>query len=351
MGLDKEIYKIFVTTTDLKSAGSNLSQLAEGEIGLFDLDTNLTVEEAGIKNQGRYFFATKLGGKIVKSPNRWLSTNLVTSVAQKPYVAPQNKKVTFTDFKVMCGKDYTITVLVENEMTKFLQGTNSETVLLTASSKPCTDCTATPCNEEEQLHIIKQFLGNTQAKYVTVKYLVKETKGSFTADTEITKTNVDEMIKYNTGKPANDQIKAKIVFEAKPLDKDSYKEGYFKVRNTDFTVVVKDGFVGNGTLTENTKNVVEQGLGFDLNHLEWRQQYNGYRQSNYDFDVEIPVYAKPTEQYETISIVYGNTEQVGPFQYNHPSELIIAVKGASTKIKKVIKKLAENGKATIVGTL
>lgn len=351
MGLDKEIYKIFVTTSDLKGAGNNLSQLNEGEVGLFDSNTNLSIIDTGITNQGRYYFATKQDGKIIKSPNRWIEANSITSVAQKPYVAPQNKKVTISNFKVTCGKDYVINVLIENEMTKFLQGTNAQTVLMTAKAVDCSTCGGNNCDEIDQIHIIKQFLSNISNPYVSIKFLVAETKGTFTQDSEITKTNVDSIIAYNTGKAIAQQVKAKIVIESIPLPKDNFKKGYFKVRNTDFTVILKEGFISNYTLVENTKNVVEQGSGFDINHLEWRQQYNGYRESNFDYDIEIPMKAIPTEQYETIGVVYDNKAQVGPFQYNHPTEIIFAIKGTSTNLKKAIKKLAENSKATIVGAL
>lgn len=346
MAQGQDIQKVFVAKKDgiVLTAGKKLADLAEGEFAIFDTETNLSVADLTASN--RVYFAIKQVGKIVKSPNQWIEKNNVKSISIIEPVEPKNQIVVFKDFSIFCGKDYTIRTQAFNELTKLQDGVNSSTAFGTATSKNCQVCNTDPCKEINPIPVVAEIYNNLKNnKYVKVTLTARAAitgvagiTGTVNAGDPISEAQLKLINKHNEGltgaTPAF--VKVNFKFEAVPLEKDNYQEGYLTPRNTEFEVGLGDNFLGNGTLEKTQKTVTEQGSGFDIRNLEYRsinpEVYS--RWSNYGQQVyHTPAYADPNEKYIQISIRYGRATQVTHHLYDHTSELILAIPSNSTASK------------------
>ena len=138
MAQGQDIVKVFVAKKFISTAGKKLSDLVDnGDFGIFDLDTNLTV--AGFTPK-RTYLAIKMGGKIHKSPNMWIENDNIKSISKTGILEPKNKVVVLKGFTITCGKDYTLRLEAYNELSKFNQGTNGVNTFLSARSEECGVC-------------------------------------------------------------------------------------------------------------------------------------------------------------------------------------------------------------------
>lgn len=340
MAQGQDIVKVFVAKKFIKTAGKKLSDLADdGDFGIFDLNTNLTAADFTPK---RTYLAIKMGGKIHKSPNMWIENDNVKSISKVVRAEHQDKIVTFKDFTITCGKDYTLRIETHNEFLKFKQGTNSLITTLTARSEECNTCgTADPCKKINPIPVVLEFLVNAsgnpyiKTEVTTRKALTNVAGLTKTAGDVLTLDELKTLNKYNKGltgaTPAYVEVDLK--FTAIPLEKTDWKDGYMSPRNTEFVVGIGDGFIGNGTVEVTKPNIVEQGSGFDLKNVEWttiNEKYNT-RYSEFtrkEFNPES--FVDETKVYDVITIRYGVKSQVTHHLYDHTSEVIIATESLTS---------------------
>lgn len=363
MAQGHDILKVFVAKKDgvVLTAGKKLKELKEGEVAIFNADTNLSV--ADFTTSDKFYLATNKKGKIVKSPNRWIDKDNIKTISIKEPTTSANKKVTFKDFKIFCGKDYSLKIEAFNELTKFEVGVNNHVASLVASSKDCSECGAgDKCTEINPIPVIFEMLRNVnRSKYVTVTAIARAQitgvagiTGTVTKGTALTEAQLKLINTHNLTKSVpTDFVKVNLVFEAKPLPKDNWKEGYLFPRETDFNIVISDSFLGNGVLETTTKTVVEQGSGFDIKHLEFKQinpdshsRYSNFGREEY----HVESIADPNEKYTQISITYGHKTQVTSHLYDHEAEVLLAIPSTTTNVQ-ALKTALKALKATVVGTL
>lgn len=340
MAQGHDIFKVFVAKKDgiNLTAGKKLKEMLPDEVYIFDADTNLSV--ANLTASSRFYLAMSKDGKVIKSTNRWIDKDNVKSITVAKPVDLVNKKVTFKDFKIFCNKDYSLRVDATNALTMFEQMTNADTASLVASSVGCGNCGPTdPCQEINPIPVVYEMLRNKQRlSFVKVDVIARANitgvagitgtvnKGTVLTDAQLKLINTHNKTKTNP----NDFVKVDLVFEAIPLPKDDNQEGYLFPRNTDFVISPSESFLGNGVFEE-VKNVVEQGSGFDVQHLEYKQvKQDSYRYSDFGHKTFHPkMYANPTEKYVQISLRYGHKTQVTSHLYDHTAEVVIALPSTS----------------------
>lgn len=366
MAQGQDIQKVFVANKDgiVLTAGKKLADLAEGEFAIFDTETNLSV--ANLNNSNRVYFAILQGGKIVKSPNQWIEKNNVKSISVIEPVDPKNQITVFKNFSIFCGKEYTIRTQAYNELTKFQEGVNLSTAFGTATSKNCQVCNTDPCKEINPIPVVAEIYKNLKNnEYIKVTLVARAAitgvagiSGTINAGDPVTEAQLKLINTHNEGLtgPTPAYVKLDFKFEAIPLKKDNYQEGYLFPRNTEFEIGLGENFLGNGVVETIQKSVVEQGSGFDIRHLEYRSinPEVSSRWSNFGEQIyHTPTYAKVDEKYIQISIRYGRATQVTHFLYDHTQELILAIPsnttaGTVTALKTALKKFEPE---VVVGTL
>ena len=343
MAQGQDILKVFVDKKFIKETANKITDLAQGDFGIFDLNTNVTVADFKPK---RTYLAINMGGKIYKSPNMWIENDNIKSISKNSIVAHQDKVVTFKDFTITCGKDYTLRLEAYNELTKFNQGTNGVTTFLTSRSTECGACgTNDPCKEINPIPVILEYVRNAKRNpYLKVEVIARAAITGVTNVANkaigdvITETELKAIDVHNKGltgaSPA--YVRVDLKFTALPTTKDDWKEGYIAPRNTEFNVGIADGFVGNGTLTVVQPNVVEQGSGFDLKHLEWTtigETYNTRYSELTRKEFHPESFVEESKSYNTITIRYGLKRQVTHHLYDHTSEVIVAYENGATDIE------------------
>lgn len=354
MAQGNDILKVFVAKKDgiVLTAGKKLKDLKVGEVAVFDTETNLSV--ANFEASKRFYLAINQNGKIVKSPNRWIDKDNIKAISVTPATNSVNKKVTFKDFTIHCGKNYSIRLEATNELTKLEMGTNHSGNALIASSKDCSECGVNDkCVEINPIPVVYEFMYNKHRnKYVKVDAIARANitgvngiAGTVNKGTILTEAQLKLINKHNLTKTnPTEFVKVDLVFEAIPLEKGNYAEGYMFPRETEFNVVLSDSFIGNGILEINNKTVIEQGAGYDIKNLEIStiNPYSHSRYSNYGYETyHTESFADVNEKYVQIAIRYGHKTEVTSHLYDHTSEVIIALPSTSNidAFKNILKTL------------
>lgn len=359
MAQGQDIVKVFVAKKFISTAGKKLSDLVDnGDFGIFDLDTNLTV--AGFTPK-RTYLAIKMGGKIHKSPNMWIENDNIKSISKTGILEPKNKVVVLKGFTITCGKDYTLRLEAYNELSKFNQGTNGVNTFLSARSEECGVCgISDPCKKINPIPVVLELIRNANRNpYIKVEVIARGAitgvtgiTGTKAAGDVLTEAELKALNTHNKGltgaTPA--YVEVDLQFTAIPTPKDDYMEGYIAPRNTEFIVGIADGFVGNGTVEEKQVSIVEQGSGFDLKHLEWttiNEKYNTRYSEITRKEFHPESFIDENKSYNTITIRYGVKRQVTSHLYDHTSEVIVAyengstgIEGATGSFEKAVKDLA-----------
>lgn len=341
MAQGQDILKVFVAKKFIKATGKKLSDLTPGDFGIFDLSTNVTVADFKPK---RTYLAINMGGKIYKSPNMWIENDNIKSISKTGVEAHKDKIVTFKNFTITCGKDYTLRVEASNELTKFLQGTNNFNLFLTARSEECWACgTSDPCKEINPLPVILEFLRNSKRNpYVkleaTARAAITAIAGVTAAAGDVlTIAQLQALSNHNKTQttPAN-LIRVDLKITSIPIERRDYKDEYIAPRNTDINVGIDDGFLGNGVLAVAQNNVVEQGSGFDLKNIEWTtigDEYNSRYSELTRKEFHPKSFLDETKSYNVLTIRYGLRRQVTSHLYDHTSEVLIAYEPGATDIE------------------
>jgi len=338
------VFNVLVTKGDKLplEIGKPLSSLTDGQIGFFDADTNLAVDEtSGIQN---FYVAVNVGGKIKKSVNNILSKN-ITSKKEVPCQDETPHIIEISDLKAYCNKQYGLKIEFKNtQIYNHYQHNafSSNYIVDTPCCPGCGgDCEIVDCNE-----LVKRLINainNDNRGLVRAEAINPKTNSAI--------TDIDKFISDNSAvntddDPTND-VCLKIRLTSIPLAVHNFcsiNAKYYKPRLTKMIVSLTEGFECGATIKEIQEGNVGSGLGYDVMQREyealgWESSSGAYRVSETTLlpNGNITYNADPNNKYYIFNIAHNNESFGGWQDYTNDIELEIAV---PCKDDKTIKKLS-----------
>jgi len=136
------------------AAGQSVSALANGQIGIFNFHTGLSVDGTNLNNARDIFLAvgvnSTLGGTnpatdIRKTSGQFFKPSTVNQLTIKGYMPEVEKVIEITGFTAACETDYAIKLLITNQRTYHLAGYNQFSKIFTYRTPVCPLQTCDSC--------------------------------------------------------------------------------------------------------------------------------------------------------------------------------------------------------------
>lgn len=142
MSRNNDVFQVLIPTlATTTAAGETLDDLAVGELGAFDYETNLAIDAP----KSNYYWALKYVNEdgvndIVKSAGTHIQGKNVVSLTNQCYVAPVEKVVQLANWTAECSKDYIVKFEIRNQEAYRLNGYNQVVKQYAAVAPDCVDC-------------------------------------------------------------------------------------------------------------------------------------------------------------------------------------------------------------------
>lgn len=328
MSTNNKVFQVLVASaTPLKAAGNGVSSLAAGQIGIFNVDTGLSITAAVAKEF--YLAVGPASGKEVRfSAGQSINSALVKSVTIKSYVAPVASSFTLGGFAAENDTDYALKLEFRDMQIYMRQGTNqfTKTYAVTTSSN-----LAIEPNQDLAWKMYSELLLDESGLFTVT---INDPVTPFVAFAN--KAAYDVWVGNNAADAPNIIVTATALAET---SNSGINPQYYFPRNTKIIPSLVDGFTEEATLTVTSEGVAEQGSGYDLRQKEYvAGGWNGYpgvyrTSSHLGFpysDLSDAFTAVEATNYAVVHIVYDASSESGHMFSN--LETIVAFPNTTAQI-------------------
>lgn len=341
MATENPVFQVLVTNGNkaLLAKDKTLSDLTPGQLGIFNADTNISVDNTNISTVRDFYLALGIDrdgddtvDDILKSSGQIIQKRNITGMNLDCPVAPLPKIVDITDFKGMCETEYAIRVTLRNQETYLTNGFTPDSKTYTIMTSCCDkeDCFSCPKGDCNEVAVKMVESINSDPDNLLKAYLID-------GDEEI--LDLEDLEDWLDDE-ANEDICLGIRIEANiaAITKFcSINHKYFKPRNTDIEVSLVKGFDCNGTVTVVQDGRIEKGSGYDIAQLEyeaggWNGKPGPYRQSAITglATTSFESYVNQTARYAQFNLIYDQESVGGWLEYKNNLNTIVAVPSTDT---------------------
>jgi hypothetical protein len=341
MARENPVFQVLVASGNqgLLAADKALSELGVGQIGIFNAETNVSVDNTSIATTKDIYIAVGIDRNgdgvvddVIKSAGQLIQKRNMTALNMQCPVAAVPKEIDITDFKAMCETTYAVKLTLSNQEGYLTNGFTplSKTFVIKTSCCSQTDCVSCPQGDcrEVAIEMVKA-INNDPDKIVEA--FVIDPDGVILEGSDLEDWINDE---------ENEGVCLGIRIKAYPLAIQKFcsiNHKYFNPRNTDLEVSLVEGFNCNGTVTVNQEMEVEQGAGYDIAQLEyeaggWNGKPGPYRQSAISglATESFESYVNQSASYVVYNLVYDQESVGGWLEYKNNLNTIIAVPATGT---------------------
>jgi hypothetical protein len=287
---NNDVFRVLpVTNCELLAPGEGVSleNLAVGQLGAFDAETNLAIDKftnpmpkniffalAYLNDKGNVDYRTSAGQVIQRAE--------VVGYTVKTCTEGSPMKITISNFKANCDTEYGIRVEFRNSRISRIQGFNQFSKAYMVKTPCCEDCNndcgTIDANELSKLlvdGINKDQAELVEAVFVAGKALTIATHGTsanYNAGDVITLADVEALITFNATAADADKVYADVQLVSKPLKIGNYCQvnlGYHKLLETVLIVSLIEGFNCSGATIVNEYPVFAEGTGANLMQKEY----------------------------------------------------------------------------------
>jgi hypothetical protein len=336
------VFKLLVSkdNKNLLAAGSDISALTVGQVGVFDATTNKALGAVSLQGKD-FFFATAIDedgdGVIdnilitptIKSENR-VYTN------KKAYVAPVNQKVKIKNYKAEAGTEYGIKIAFNNAEEFKIYGFNNMSKLMMVKTQSISNALNSEIDSNYLTLLLKNAIKDNCGDNVKVKTVWRTTGITSVPDPDVDNDILNVLIPANvTATPANKKY-TDLEIEILPSKlgkKPSAKADYNYPRETVATVSLVGALGNNGVVEILNKPTYEQNSGYDVRKLEYFAKgliESPYRESAI-FNVDDTQFVSDVNgKYVLYVFAFDNKVRGGLVDYTHNQSVIIAAPTADT---------------------
>lgn len=332
----------------LMGAGNPIEDLNNGQIGVFDAATNLSIDAFTNPMPNEIFFAQAYqkdngntdyrfsAGQVVQRKGVVGFTN-VECTSGSPMV------VTVGNFKAECDTEYGIRVEFRNAKINRIQGYNQFSKAYMVTTPCCDDC-AEGCGSLDANVLSQLFVANinadesglVSAQFVARQALTIATHGvsqNYSAGDVMTDADVAQLIVFNSTAAPEDMVYADFQLVSQPLSIGSFCQvnlHYYKLLETVLIVSLIEGFGCSGATTVNEYPTYAQGTGINIQQKEYHasgwagsgpyklSQVTGTAYGN------ITYLADKNTSYNQVILEYNQSSESGWQEYSNPLSTVFA---------------------------
>jgi len=327
MSRNNDVFQVLVAKKALTSEATPITDLEVDQIGIFDYQTNLSVDPA--KPPKEFYLAVgiddgKGGDTLVdvnKSAGQMIQRDNIRYYQAQQYSESKPEIVEISGFSAKCNTDFGIKLEFRNQRIYNQQGYNqfSKTYVVRT---PCCGDDCNPCSPQDGNELVKLFLNNINAN---ADQLVKAEAIDPTDNSVIDDLDafIEENKATNTDDDLTNDVVAKIRLTAMPLNIFRFCDInllYFKSRETVIITSLTAGFECNGKVEVIQDTTYEQGSGYDVRQREYKaggwngrpgpyrvSEATGTASSNSGFKY----FSETNEKYNRVNLTYDQFSIAG----------------------------------------
>lgn len=359
MSRNNDVFQVLVTKGNqaVLAAGNEVTDLLPGQAGVFSFESNLSID--GTVPTRNFYVAVGLDedgdgvtDNIRKSAGSHIQTRNIAFYSYRPFEAGRPMILEFKDFKTSCGEQYGIAIEFRNQQIYRTQGYVQFKVNYVVEGICCDGC-STGCESGDDNLVAKKLvdaINNDPRGFVKAEM--------FNTTTDAVVTDYDAFVAANLAvntdsDPAND-VKLGIRITSIPQKINKFMgidTKYFHMRETFLVPSKLIGFECNGEFSVKQTAKVTQGLGYDIQYLEylaggWNGNPGPYRTYKVNgLAKPITYVAETNTQYGILALTYDQFSVGGWLEYLNNEATVIAIPQADSVTRAsllgVIDKLAK----------
>ena len=359
MSRNNDVFQVLVTKGNqaVLAAGNEVTDLLPGQAGVFSFESNLSID--GTVPTRNFYVAVGLDedgdgvtDNIRKSAGSHIQTRNIAFYSYRPFEAGRPMILEFKNFKTKCGEQYGIAIEFRNQQIYRTQGYVQFKVNYVVEGICCDGC-STGCESGDDNLVAKKLvdaINNDPRGFVKAEM--------FNTTTNAVVTDYDAFVAANLAvntdsDPAND-VKLGVRITSIPQKINKYMgidTKYFHMRETFLVPSKLIGFECNGEFSVKQTAKVTQGLGYDIQYLEylaggWNGNPGPYRTYRVNgLAKPITYVAETNKQYGILALTYDQFSIGGWLEYLNNEASIIAIPQADSVTRAsllgVIDKLAK----------
>ena len=350
MSRNNDVFHLLVTKGNqaVLAKDKKVTELAPGQIGVFNYDTNLSIAAADPAPKNFYMaVGVDAGdgttGDIMKSAGSHVQGKNIAFYSFRPYTPGRPMKVVLKDFTANCDTQYGVKIELRNQDIYMTQGYVQFTKTYTMKTSCCKDCVPT-CPSGDANEITKQLLINVandptrlvKARALARQPLVVATHGvskAYAKGDVVTDADLTAIMVFNKTKTAiADMVFTDIEFEtvgSKANDFNSVNLDYKGTRQTVAIITKVDGFECTGVVETTQTAVFEEGAGYDLKQMEYFTK--GWTESPYRVSTVNSLADNRTfntdaaQKYDVFALTYDQFSLGGWLEYFHNQATVLAI--------------------------
>ena len=359
MSRNNDVFQVLVTKGNqaVLGAGQEVTDLLPGQAGVFSFESNLSID--GTVPTRNFYVAVGLDedgdgqtDNIRKSAGSHIQARNIAFYSYRPFEAGRPMILEFKDFKTSCGEQYGIAIEFRNQQIYRTQGYVQFKVNYVVEGVCCDGC-STGCESGDDNLVAKKLvdaINNDPRGFVKAEM--------FNTTTDAVVSDYDAFVTANLAvntdsDPAND-VKLGVRITSIPQKINKYMgidTKYFHMRETFLVPSKLIGFECNGEFSVKQTAKVTQGLGYDIQYLEylaggWNGNPGPYRTYRVNgLAKPITYVAETNTQYGILALTYDQFSIGGWLEYLNNEASIIAIPQADSVTRAsllgVIDKLAK----------
>ena len=348
MSRNNDVFHLLVTKGNqaVLAKDKKVTELAPGQIGVFNYDTNLSFDATVATAPRNFYLAVGVDagngttGDIMKSAGSHVQGKNIAFYSFRPHTPGRPMKVLLKDYVANCETEYGVKLELRNQEIYRTQGYNQFTKTYMMKTSCCDGCEPT-CPSGDANEITKQlFINISNDPSGLVKANIKPRAGAVLpagvtvdANGNLTLAQVDTIMAANAAQtdPAN-YVYTDLEIETVPQtiqDFCSVSLNYMYPRQTVAILTKVGDFKCSGTVATTQTAVFEEGAGIDVKQLEYQAKgwtESPYRVSTVNGVADNRIYiTDASAKYDVFALTYDQFSLGGWLEYFHNQASIIAI--------------------------
>ena len=348
MSRNNDVFHLLVTKGNqaVLAKDKKVTELAPGQIGVFNYDTNLSFDATVAAAPRNFYLAVGIDagngttGDIMKSAGSHVQGKNIAFYSFRPYTPGRPMKVLLKDYVANCETEYGVKLELRNQEIYRTQGYNQFTKTYTMKTSCCDGCEPT-CPSGDANEITKQlFININNDSSGLVKANIKPRAGAVLpsgvtvdANGNLTIAQVDTIMAANAAQTdPTKYVYTDLEIETVPQtiqDFSAVSLNYMYPRQTVAILTKVGDFKCSGTVATTQTAVFEEGAGIDVKQLEYQAKgwtESPYRVSTVNGVADNRIYiTDASAKYDVFALTYDQFSLGGWLEYFHNQASIIAI--------------------------
>lgn len=367
MARNNDVFQVLVTKGDKEvlSLGKKLVDLIPGQIGVFDANTNLSID--GTQGNRNFYLAVGLDlngdgvtDEVAKSTGSHIQKKNIQFYSFRPHTASRPMKVVLKDFTADCETEYGIKLELRNQEIYRSQGYNQFTKTYSIVTGCCDGCEPTcPSGDANEItKLLKININNDPSGLIKATAIARQ---PLTVATHGVSVNIPL-----GGVVSDANLEAIMVFNAAQADPSTFvytdleietitqavnnfcsvNLKYFYPRETVVIATKIAGFKCNGTLEVTQEAAFEEGSGYDIKQLEYEAK--GWKESPYRLSTlngvadERVFNTNVIEKYDQLALTHDQFSQGAWLEYFTNQATLVAIPATNTVTRNSLVAVLDN---------